>query len=145
MNIPKMALSVRQPWAWLIVNGWKDIENRTWRTGFHGPVLIHAAKGMTEDEYRAACRFLATDSRLVDALRALPDYGDFQRGGVVGMANLTECVEDSSSPWFVGPVGFKLTEARTLPFLPCRGALGFFRVDYPAPAGDSPGGEGRLL
>jgi len=23
------ALSIRQPWAWLIVHGWKDIENRT--------------------------------------------------------------------------------------------------------------------
>ena len=24
------ALSIRQPWAWLIVNGYKDVENRTW-------------------------------------------------------------------------------------------------------------------
>ena len=36
------ALSIRQPWAELIVAGLKDIENRTWRTDYRGPVLIHA-------------------------------------------------------------------------------------------------------
>ena len=36
------ALSVRQPWAELIVAGLKDVENRTWRTDYRGPVLIHA-------------------------------------------------------------------------------------------------------
>jgi len=30
------ALSILQPWAWLVVNGHKDIENRTWGTGFRG-------------------------------------------------------------------------------------------------------------
>src|SRR5271165_5444563 len=46
------ALSVRQPWAWLIVNGVKDIENRSFRTDHHGPLLIHAAlslDGYTEN------------------------------------------------------------------------------------------------
>ena len=37
-------LSIRQPWAWLIVNGYKDIENRTWSTRFRGKVLIHGMK-----------------------------------------------------------------------------------------------------
>lgn len=49
------ALSIRQPWAWLIVNGFKDIENRSWDTKYRGLVLIHASKGMTKDQYRA-CR-----------------------------------------------------------------------------------------
>jgi hypothetical protein len=30
------ALSVRQPWAWLIVNGYKDVENRSWTTHYRG-------------------------------------------------------------------------------------------------------------
>jgi ASCH domain-containing protein len=38
------ALSLRQPWAWLVVNGYKDIENRSWRTNHHGPLVIHASK-----------------------------------------------------------------------------------------------------
>src|ERR1051326_1498970 len=38
------ALSVRQPWAWLIIYGGKDIENRDWPTSHRGPTLIHAGK-----------------------------------------------------------------------------------------------------
>ena len=35
-------LTVKQPWASLIVEGIKDVENRTWKTNFRGRVLIHA-------------------------------------------------------------------------------------------------------
>jgi ASCH domain len=38
------ALSVRQPWAWLIIAGHKDVENRSWTTTYRGPLLIHAAR-----------------------------------------------------------------------------------------------------
>ena len=34
---------VRQPWAWLIVNGYKDIENRSWHTNYQGMLLIQAS------------------------------------------------------------------------------------------------------
>lgn len=36
------ALSIRPPWADLILSGQKDIENRTWRTNYRGPLLIHS-------------------------------------------------------------------------------------------------------
>src|SRR5690348_2447825 len=51
------ALSIRQPWAWLILHAGKDIENRDWSTRFRGQVLIHAAKGMTQNEFADACYF----------------------------------------------------------------------------------------
>jgi hypothetical protein len=35
-------LSIRQPWAWLIVNGHKDVENRSWHTDFRGRVYVQA-------------------------------------------------------------------------------------------------------
>jgi len=38
------ALSVKQPWAWLIVNGYKKIENRNWPTSFRGRIYIHAGR-----------------------------------------------------------------------------------------------------
>lgn len=38
------AISIMQPWAWLIVNGHKSIENRSWRCHVRGPILIHAGK-----------------------------------------------------------------------------------------------------
>lgn len=36
-------LSIRQPWASLIVKGCKDVENRTWKTDYRGPIAIHAS------------------------------------------------------------------------------------------------------
>src|SRR5690349_14501124 len=38
------ALSIRQPWAWLIVNGHKPVENRSWPTKYTGKLLIHAGQ-----------------------------------------------------------------------------------------------------
>ena len=38
------ALSIRQPWAYLIAIGAKDVENRSWLTRFRGRIYIHASK-----------------------------------------------------------------------------------------------------
>lgn len=117
------ALSIRQPWAWLIVNGYKDIENRSWPTRFRGPVLIHAAKGMTSAEYNDAY-FFALDQGIT-----LPHFNNLERGGIVGQATITSCGDDYLSPWFFGKFGFELAEAKPLPFQPCKGRLGFFEVE----------------
>lgn len=119
------AISIRQPWAWLILNAGKDIENRSWPTRFRGRVLIHASKGMTIDEYEDASGFVEfkVDDRLI-----LPGAEELQRGGIVGEVEIVDCVSRSSSPWFVGPYGFVLRNPKPLPFAPCRGSLGFFDV-----------------
>lgn len=57
-----------------------------------------------------------------------PGWKYMQRGGVVGEAELVDCVRESESPWFVGEYGFVLRNVKPLPFTPCAGALGFFRV-----------------
>ena len=49
-----IALSIRQPWAYCILDYGKDIENRTWSTSIRGRVLIHASKGMSRKEYEEA-------------------------------------------------------------------------------------------
>jgi len=36
------ALTVRQPWAWAIIHGGKDVENRTQAWSYRGPLAIHA-------------------------------------------------------------------------------------------------------
>ena len=41
-------LTVRQPWAWLLTHGVKPVENRTWKTSYRGPLLIHAGKVLDE-------------------------------------------------------------------------------------------------
>ncbi len=122
------ALSVRQPWAELIVRGLKDVENRTWRNGYRGPVLIHA--GQTS-EINEAGGFVADliKSRQVEGADGRFGFllkGVWGIGAVVGVAEITDCVTSSASPWFVGPYGFTLKNARKLPSVRCRGMLGFF-------------------
>lgn len=120
-----LCLSVRQPWAWLIVHGWKNIENRNWPTRVRGSINIHASKGMTEDEYWAALIFVRGFAPQVAEMIPGPD--ELPRGGIVGRATLLDCVDHHSSEWFVGKWGFVLGDQKRLLFEPCKGALGFFR------------------
>lgn len=123
------ALSIRQPWAWLIVNGHKDIENRTWESLYRGPILIHAGQTMTRADYEACWIFIAGDMRITHVTNVLPRPADLPRGGIVGRADLTGCVRAHESPWFCGPFGLKLANAGPLPFEPLKGALGMFNVE----------------
>lgn len=41
------ALTIHQPWANLIVEGRKFVENRVWASTYRGPILVHAGKGST--------------------------------------------------------------------------------------------------
>lgn len=119
-DLPDKALSIRQPWAWAIVHAGKDIENRSWATKFRGPVCIHAANGMTKREMHAALQFME------DAGITLPATMPMRKGGIIGVAEITDCVSSSASPWFMGQYGFVLRNARPVPFIPVKGALSFF-------------------
>lgn len=119
-----LALSIRQPWAWLILHGGKDIENRDWPTRVRGRVLVHAAKGMTRDEFDSAAIF---SYGRTGSARLVPPH-ELQRGGIVGSVDIVDCVTDSKSRWFMGRFGFVLRDPQPLPFVPWRGQLGFFDV-----------------
>lgn len=118
------AISVRQPWAWAIIHAGKDIENRDWASRYRGPLLIHAAKGMTVGEYQAA----AFHIWCVRQDLRVPLRGELLRGGVIGVVDMVDCVSRSDSPWFGGRYGFVLRNARPLPFREIRGELGLFNV-----------------
>lgn len=122
------ALSIRQPWAYAILHG-KDIENRNWKTAYRGPILIHAGATMPMRDYREAARFI--EARGV----TVPHPQDLKRGGIIGRAELVDCVTRSNSPWFArepsgrGSYGFVLANVEPLPFVPCAGRLGLFIPD----------------
>ncbi len=118
------ALSIRQPWAWLIVQGIKDVENRTWRTSYRGPLLIHTGKTFDMLGYHW---IRDNFPHLV-----LPTPAEFVLGGIVGQAVLVDCVRTHTSPWYSGEQGFVLSEPLPLPFVPCQGALGIFEIERPA-------------
>lgn len=120
------AISIRQPWAWLIVNGYKDIENRTWDTKYRGMVLIHAAKTKpTAVEWYEAERVAHAAG-----VPYFPPFEAMEKGGIVGYAYITGTTRENASPWFFGPVGFYLTGAKSLPFQPLKGKLSFFETGY---------------
>ena len=120
-NLPcETALSVRQPWAWLLVNGYKDVENRNWSTNFRGDCLIHAGKSFDKDGYE----WIKRNFKDIP----LPQPDEFKRGGIVGWVRVTDCVKEYDSPWFFGRHGFVVEGKGELTFVPMRGKLGFFKV-----------------
>ena len=136
-------LSLRNPWAALVVHFGKHIENRRWSTRFRGEFLIHAAKGMTRREFDEAYEFarpvlgdsLPTEERLRSML---------QFGGIVGHARVVDVVPPCGGnasrcrcqaalsfgrSWHMAEqFGFVLADVTPLPFRPCKGALGFFEL-----------------
>ena len=115
------ALSIQQPWAWLIVNGHKRIENRRWKAVYKGSLAIHAGKAFDRIGY-AFVRSAFPDI-------ALPEPEEFERGGIVGTAEMTGCVTSSDDRFFDGPYGFSLANAKPCRFFPVGGKLSFFEVE----------------
>lgn len=118
------ALTLRPSWAWLVVNGYKDIENRSWATRLRGRIWIHASSSpVTRAEYEnfiAICRYRR--------IKQIPAREAFQTGGIVGSVEIVDCVTKSRSYWFGGDYGFVLKNARCAQFKPMKGKLGFFEV-----------------
>jgi len=114
------ALSIQQPWAWLIVNGYKNVENRDWSTKQRGNILIHTGKKFDKEGYE----WIEDEFPEIP----LPLPAEFQKGGIVGKATIVDCVSEMDSPWFFGRFGFVMEGAGPLPFYACNGQLGFFQV-----------------
>src|SRR5690606_28490894 len=118
------ALTVRQPWAWAIANGYKTVENRTWNTTHRGQVAIHAAARWDRETTTArvfeltGAYVLKTD---VSAIVAVVD--------VVGVCTAQDC---GCGPWAIpGQRHWQLVNAQALPDpAPCKGRLGLW--DLPA-------------
>ena len=140
------ALSIRQPWAWLIVNGYKDIENRSWGTSFRGRVYIHAGLKQDYEAYdgEPAHRYLEPYIWTKLSWDAITDWGQVSishyLGVIVGEVDIVDCLgvdevncsTEKVSQWFEDPYGFVLANpvAYDEP-IPCKGRLGFFEPNIP--------------
>lgn len=125
-DLPDLALSVRQPWAWAIIHGGKVIENRTVGSIRAGKmdlrrIAIHAASGMRKAEYDWAVWRMDQDRVQVPHPAVLP------RGAIIGAVDVVDIVTESDSPWFGGPCGLVLENPAACDPIPCTGALGYFR------------------
>lgn len=143
------ALSVQQPWAWLLALGLKPVENRTWAPAYRGLLWIHASRVPSNRALGVGIERLAgalstrgypnLDSLLEAYLEHMARH-DFRRSGaLVGRAELDGCarsaeeLEPAEALWFTGPVGLRLRGAEELAEpRPWRGQLGLWRFAVPA-------------
>lgn len=127
------ALSLKQPWAALVVHGRKTVEVRRWPTLRRGRILIHAAR--IPDDRPEAWKWVLSDVRATAQLT----------GGIVGAVELSGCVTYRSRDafaadqwkhlndpaWFdAGKLyGFTFRRAQILPFRAYSGWMRFFPVE----------------
>lgn len=154
---PELALSIKQPWAWLIGAGFKDVENRNWPIGrnpHHGPyqsqqanfsitlpsrVYIHAGKGRDIGAINSilCCQmsFEFPHDALDYIFRAESD-DTWPLGAIIGEVDIVACVKDSKSTWAQkGYYHFVLENPKLYDFvIHCSGRLGFFPPDVSIPA-----------
>jgi len=138
------ALSIRQPWAELILQGRKTIELRTWQTHYRGRIAIHASQTVREE----ACTAYGLDPAGV------------VRGALVGTVELVDILTLDEAAWealrdqhlslrdFPGPMfGWQLEHPqRLLQPIPMHGRMRLFNVPdevIPSPPQPSPSEEER--
>lgn len=122
------ALSIKQPWADLIIHGYKSIENRTWKPSHYligQRILIHTSKAIDTDFDITTLPVSGLDDVCWNAIHKR------RLGVIIGSARLVRCVTHSTDPWFQGPYGFVFQDVKEFDeLLPVRGSLGFFDVKY---------------
>ena len=70
-------LTIREPWASLIINGYKKYEFRSWKTNYRGKLLIHAGKGIDKDMLYIADKY---------NIKINP-------GNILGEVKITDCIK----------------------------------------------------
>lgn len=69
-------LTIKEPWASLIIEGYKKYEFRSWKTTYRGKILIHAGLNIEKD-----------------MLERFKDYElNCIKGAIIGEAELVDCV-----------------------------------------------------
>jgi len=118
------ALSLKQPWAELVVSGKKTIETRKWNTKFRGEFLIHASKNTNKEREREL------------------GFENLPTGCIIGKATLVDVKKYESKKefekdadkhyakgwWHPKAHGFILKNARRLKPRPLKGKLNFFDI-----------------
>lgn len=126
-------LTIKQPFATLIVEGLKEYEFRTWKTNYRGEILIHAGK--------------AVDKK---AMKKYEYLGlEYPKGCIIGKATITDCIKiddnarkilkEKNSVIYSNIIedknwngyGFKLENVEKLENIEVCGKLSFWEFDYP--------------
>lgn len=73
-------LTIKQPWASLIIQGYKRFEFRSWQTKYRGELLIHAGKGIDKEAVKRLKKYIPEDMPL---------------GKIIGKVKLVDCIKIS--------------------------------------------------
>ncbi len=71
-------LTIKQPWATLILQQDKRFEFRTWKTKYRGELLIHAGKSVEKETVKRLAKYLPKE---------LPV------GKIIGKVNIVDCIQ----------------------------------------------------
>ena len=93
------ALTIKQPWSTLIVDGIKDIENRTWKTNYRGRILIHASE--KEDLYWFDKCNESQYKNIQNYISSVYTKDEYRStfGSIIGSVEITDCVINHPSIW----------------------------------------------
>lgn len=122
-------LTIKQPWAQLIIDGYKKYEFRGWKTKYRGKILIHAGISLEKDmmvrfkDYNLHCTMGAIigEADLVDCILVDKTFNDELRSIdpiVYGRSNHVD-----NYAWKLENV-IRYDEP-----IPCKGQLGLWNYD----------------
>ncbi len=113
------AITIHQPWAWAIAEGYKTVENRTWCTNYRGQLAIHAGNS------RKSLKFLPEIKELTKV-----DNLDIDFGCIIAIVDLIDCTKDYDSVWAMpNQYHWILANPRIITPIPMTGKLGLWEVD----------------
>jgi hypothetical protein len=134
------ALSIAQPWASAVAFAGKDIENRTWRSHYRGPLAIHASAKVFKDYLAWRCRVVRGGEKrpIFDWInRGRRQFGlepegpdNITSSHIIAIAMFVDVIGKSSSPWFVGEWGWVLKGVVPIEPIPRVGALGLWECKF---------------
>lgn len=124
-------LTIKQPFASLIAEGYKEYEFRTWKTKYRGPLLIHAGLGVDKEAMKR-----------YEKLNL-----NYPKGKIIAKVNLTDCIEvdnnlksklkEKNYLVYQGAINsnkkeyaFKLENVEKIEEISIKGKLSFWEYDY---------------
>ena len=94
-------LTVNQPYAWAIISGGKDVENRGWSTKVRGRLYIHAGKARDDEKQIGRMVRDAAKEKGGEPARIRARYERERAfGQVIGSVEIVDVVTESDSRWF---------------------------------------------
>ena len=152
-------LSVKNPFAYLILQGGKDVENRTWTTDYRGRLYIHVSgdtlpfltdePNLTDDyarklevfldtlaEYYSKCDIEkgTTAESFMNAVIDEPEIWLLKSQSIIGYVDLVDIIQNSSSPWSIEGQYHWILKNPTLlenPIRQVKGRLGLWNYNLP--------------